>query len=301
MIDYPAARAVAMVARTGSFERAAKALNVTPSAISQRVRQLEERLGAVLIERGTPCVATERGAWLCRHVEQVGMLEQDLLAHLPGLADPAAPAPRVTLSLATNADSLGTWFLPAVAAFTHATDFLIDLAVDDEDHTAEWLRRGRVVAAVTAIGKPVPGCRVVPLGALRYHATASPDFVRRYFPDGVTADALAAAPAITFNHKDGLQQAWIRQTLGASVPHPTHWLPSTQSFVDASLIGMGWGLNPARLVADHLAAGRLVELIPGAVLDVPLHWQIGRLAADRLSRLTRSVVETARRDLIPHA
>lgn len=301
MIDYPAARAVAMVARTGSFERAAKALNVTPSAISQRVRQLEERLGAVLIERGTPCTATERGAWLCRHVEQVGMLEQDLLAHLPGLADPAAPAPRVTLSLATNADSLGTWFLPAVAAFTHATDFLIDLAVDDEDHTAEWLRRGRVVAAVTAIGKPVPGCRVVPLGALRYHATASPDFVRRYFPDGVTADALAAAPAITFNHKDGLQQAWIRQTLGASVPHPTHWLPSTQSFVDASLIGMGWGLNPARLVADHLAAGRLVELIPGAVLDVPLHWQIGRLAADRLSGLTRSVVETARRDLIPHA
>ncbi|MCW1839545.1 LysR family transcriptional regulator ArgP [Prosthecomicrobium hirschii] len=301
MIDYPAARAVAMVARTGSFERAAKALNVTPSAISQRVRQLEERLGAVLIERGTPCVATERGAWLCRHVEQVGMLEQDLLAHLPGLADPAAPAPRVTLSLATNADSLGTWFLPAVAAFTHATDFLIDLAVDDEDHTAEWLRRGRVVAAVTAISKPVPGCRVVPLGALRYHATASPDFVRRYFPDGVTADTLAAAPAITFNHKDGLQQAWIRQALGASVPHPTHWLPSTQSFVDASLIGMGWGLNPARLVADHLAAGRLVELIPGAVLDVPLHWQIGRLAADRLSRLTRSVVETARRDLIPHA
>ncbi|TPQ51877.1 ArgP/LysG family DNA-binding transcriptional regulator [Prosthecomicrobium hirschii] len=301
MIDYPAARAVAMVARTGSFERAAKALNVTPSAISQRVRQLEERLGAVLIERGTPCTATERGAWLCRHVEQVGMLEQDLLAHLPGLADPAAPAPRVTLSLATNADSLGTWFLPAVAAFTHATDFLIDLAVDDEDHTAEWLRRGRVVAAVTAIGKPVPGCRVVPLGALRYHATASPDFVRRYFPDGVTADALAAAPAITFNHKDGLQQAWIRQALGASVPHPTHWLPSTQSFVDASLIGMGWGLNPARLVADHLAAGRLVELIPGAVLDVPLHWQIGRLAADRLSGLTRSVVETARRDLIPYA
>jgi LysR family transcriptional regulator (chromosome initiation inhibitor) len=301
MIDYPAARAVAMVARTGSFERAAKALNVTPSAISQRVRQLEERLGAVLIERGTPCTATERGAWLCRHVEQVGMLEQDLLAHLPGLVDPDAPAPRVTLSLATNADSLGTWFLPAVAAFTDATDFLIDLAIDDEDHTAEWLRRGRVVAAVTAIGKPVPGCRVMPLGALRYHATASPDFVRRHFPDGVTADALAGAPAITFNHKDGLQQAWIRQALGASVPHPTHWLPSTQSFVDASLIGMGWGLNPARLVAEHLAAGRLVELIPGAVLDVPLLWQIGRLAADRLSGLTRSVVEAARRDLIPHA
>lgn len=85
MIDYPSARAVALVVETGSFERAARVLNITPSAVSQRVRQLEERLGAVLIERGTPCRATEKGAWLCRHVEQVGLLEQDLLRHLPGL------------------------------------------------------------------------------------------------------------------------------------------------------------------------------------------------------------------------
>lgn len=298
MIDYPAARAVAMVVQTGSFEKAARAMNVTPSAISQRVKQLEERLGAVLIERGSPCTATERGEWLCRHVEQVGMLEKELMEYLPGLIDPSEPAAPVTLAVATNADSLGTWFLPALSAFTRATGYLVDVAVDDEGHTADWLRRGRVLAAVTALGKPVQGCRVVPLGALRYHATASPDFMIRHFPAGVTLEALGRAPGVTFDQKDHLQRDWIRRTLGRSVVHPTHWLPSTRSFVDAALSGMGWGLNPAPLVRDHLAAGRLLELVPGAGLDVPLFWQVNRLAADRLHALTRNVVEAARRELV---
>ncbi|MFD2250749.1 LysR family transcriptional regulator (chromosome initiation inhibitor) [Pseudochelatococcus lubricantis] len=299
MIDYPAANAVAMVVQTGSFEKAARALNVTPSAVSQRVKQLEERLGTVLIERGTPCVATEKGAWLCRHMEHVGMLEQELTGHLPGLADPAAPMQRVTLNVAANADSLGTWFLTAISAFTRNSAYLLNVAVDDQDHTAEWLQRGRVLAAVTSLAKPVQGCRVTPLGALRYHATASPDYVERHFPSGVTPEAIARAPGLTFNQKDRLQLAWIRQALGRSVTYPTHWLPSTQSFVDAGLAGMGWGLNPALLVREHLASGRLVELIPGTALDIPLFWQVSRLAADRLSDLTREVVATAKRELAP--
>ena len=140
MLDYPALRAVAMVVQAGSFERAAKALNVTPSAVSQRVKLLEERLGVVLIERGVPCTATERGEWLCRHMEHVGMLETELMAHLPGLVDLSEPTPRVTLNIATNSDSLATWFLPAVAVFTRASDYLLKVAVDDEDHTVEWLQ-----------------------------------------------------------------------------------------------------------------------------------------------------------------
>jgi len=297
MIDYPAARAVALIVQTGSFERAAAALNVTPSAISQRVKQLEERLGAVLVERGTPCMATEKGAWLCRHMEHVGMLEAELMEHLPGLVDPASPAQRVTVNVATNADSLGTWFLAAAAAFTQDSDYLLNIAIDDEDHTAEWLRRGRVLAAVTSLAKPVQGCHVKPLGQLRYHATASPGYLERHFPRGVTPEAIANAPALIFNQKDRLQHQWMRQALGQDVTFPTHWLPSTQSFVDASLAGMGWALNPVQLVGEHLASGRLVELVPGATLDRPLSWQVNRLAADHLSDLTRHVLATARREL----
>lgn len=293
MIDYPAARAVFLVVQTGSFEGAARSLGLTPSAISQRVRGLEERLGVVLIERGTPCTATDEGAWLCRHMEHVSMLEQDLVGRFPKMQDQGAAMP-VTLHIATNADSLGTWFLSAVAPVVKESGYLLSISVDDQEHTADWLRRGRVMAAVTASGKPVQGCQMKSLGRLRYHATASPAFVRRYFPEGVTAEALRTAPAVTFDQKDRLQQQWVQQQFGRGISFPTHWLPSSQSFVEASLEGMGWGMNPTQLVAEHFETGRLVELVPGAVIGVPLFWQINRLAEKKLAPLTRAIVERSR-------
>ena len=299
MIDYSALKAVAMVVQTGSFEKAARALNVTPSAVSQRVKHLEERLGAVLIARGSPCTATQKGDWLCRHVEQVGMLERELLAELPGLSSREHAAQRVTLHIATNADSLGTWFLNAISQFSTTSDYLLNIAVDDQDHTAEWLRRGRVVAAVTSLSKPVQGCRLTPLGILQYRATASPDFMARHFPNGITRDVIAKAPALTFNQKDRLQDQWVRTVLGTDIACPTHWLPSTQAFVDASLSGMGWGMNPIQLVGQYLRSGQLIELIPDTPLDIPLFWQVNRLAADRLADLTKIVLATAQLKLKP--
>ena len=296
MLDYAAAQAVAMVVRTGSFEGAARALSVTPSAISQRVRNLENRVGAVLIERGTPCRATETGVWLCRHLEQVSLLEAGLREHLPGLQRETAQA--ATISIATNADSLGTWFLPALTRFGTRSGCLVNVVVDDEDHTTDWLHSGRVTAAVTATAKPVQGCAVRPLGHLRYVATASPEYLKRHFPAGVTAEALCRAPALTFNLKDRLQHAWIAQVLGHGVNFPTHWLPSTHAFVDGAVAGLGWGLNPLMLVDAHLAAGRLIELVPGARLDRPLYWQINRISAPQLSDLTCAVVAAAREALV---
>ena len=298
MLDYAAFRAVAMVVQTGSFEKAAMALRVTPSAISQRVKQLEERLGAVLILRGQPCTATEKGEWVCRHMEHVGMLEMELFDQLPALIAPDEPGQRVTLHIATNADSLGTWFVNAISGFTTDTNYLLNIAVDDQEHTADWLQRGRVLAAVTSLEKPVQGCRVVPLGALRYHATASPDFMTRYFENGVTKARLSEAPALTFGQKDRLQSTWLAQQFGADLVYPTHWLPSTQAFVDAALVGMGWGMNPHLLVKDHLASGRLMELVPETPLDIPLYWQVNRLAADRLKPLTQAIMDGARKVLV---
>jgi LysR family transcriptional regulator (chromosome initiation inhibitor) len=298
VLDYPSMRAVALVAQTGSFEKAAQVLCVTPSAVSQRIKQLEERLGVVLIVRGNPCVATEKGEWLCRHMDHVGMLESELFRQLPSLLEAGEVPERVTLNIATNADSLGTWFLDAVSKFTGRFDYLVNVAVDDQDHTVEWLRGGRVLAAVTAHAKPVQGCRVLALGVLRYHATASPDFMARHFADGVTPASLARAPGLTFNQKDRLQASWVKKVLGEDIAYPTHWLPSTDGFVKASLSGMGWGLNPVQLVGEHLKSGRLVEVVPATPLDIPLYWQVNRLAAERLGGLTADVVETARRALL---
>jgi LysR family transcriptional regulator (chromosome initiation inhibitor) len=288
MLDYALLAALAAVIRTGSFERAAQQLHVTPSAVSQRVKLLEERLGTILVVRGIPCTGTPAGQRLCQHVEQVSLLESELRHELPGIQHAGPP---VTVRIAVNADSLATWF---VAAMAQTPDCLFDLVLDDQEHSADWLRRGEVLAAVTASAKPVQGCDSTPLGALRYIATASPAFVRRYLPEGLDDASLARAPRLTFNSKDRLQTRWTRQAFGTEIASPTHWLPSSQAFIDAALAGLGWGMNPEMLVAGHLRDGRLVALVPDQPLDVPLFWQRSRIASSTLADITRAVLSTAR-------
>jgi LysR family transcriptional regulator (chromosome initiation inhibitor) len=292
MLDYAALSALVSVVREGSFERAARALHVTPSAISQRIRLLEERVGCTLVVRGQPCRATDVGRRLCQHVDRVGLLEQELQAALPTLA-PDGPA-RVPLPIAVNADSLATWFMPALAVFAAEALVLMEVAVDDQDHTSEWLRSGAVLAAVTAMARPVTGCDSLPLGAMRYLAAASPAFMARYFAEGVGAGSLAQAPSLEFNAKDELQARWVRRLCHRNVELPRHRVPSPQAFVTATLTGMGWGLHPRDLIAEHLCDGRLVELVPDSPLDVPLYWQQARAASSLLDGLTRQLVTVAR-------
>ena len=297
MLDYASLAAVATVVREGSFERAARVLNVTTSAVSQRVKQLEERLGSVLIVRGQPCTATDKGKLLCSHVDQVGLLEHELRAALPKLGPVGAREDRVTLRVAVNADSLGTWFTGALREFVAGENALLNIALDHEDHTVEWLRSGEVLAAVTAHAQPVQGFNSVSLGRLHYLAVATPTYVERYFPEGVTAAALTRAPSLKFNQKDLWQQQWLRKIFRREIEPPAHWFPATQAFFDASLAGIGWGMNPEQLVREHLESGALVELVPGRGLSVPLYWQHTRLQVPMLGRLTQTVVETARKVL----
>lgn len=297
MLDYASLAAVAAVVREGSFERAAVALGVTASAVSQRVRGLEERLGSVLVIRGQPCTATATGARLCAHVDRVRLLESEMAGDLPGLASGSQAEARPVIRIAVNRDSLGAWFTPAIAAFATRTGALVELVLDREEVTAERLRTGEVLAAVTNDALPVQGCRIIALGRLRYVATASADFARRWFPDGVSADALADAPTLRFDRRDHLQERWALETTGAELRAPTHWIPSTRGFLDACLAGLGWGMNPLPLVGDHLADGRLLELPPARPVDVPLHWQHARIGAGLLDALTRDVLTAANREL----
>ncbi|MDQ7745784.1 LysR family transcriptional regulator ArgP [Hydrogenophaga pseudoflava] len=295
MLDYAALNALAAVVREGSFDRAARALHVTPSAISQRIRLLEERVGCALVVRGQPCRPTDTGRRMCQHMDRVRLLEAELTDALPAIA-PEGGA-RVHLPVAVNADSLATWFAPALAAFAAEAPVLVELSVDDQDHTAEWLRTGAVVAAVTGTARPATGCNSQPLGVMRYVAAASPAFMARHFAHGVGAGSLAQAPSLLFNTKDELQASWVRRLCHRHVELSRHTLPSSHAFVTAALAGMGWGMFPQGMVAQHLADGSLVELVPGTPLDVPLHWQTARAASSLLDGLTRQMVAAAREAL----
>lgn len=277
MLDYPQLQALVAVHRRGSFDLAAAELGLTPSAVSQRIKALEDRVGALLIRRAQPCIATETGLRLIQHFDQVMLLE----AALP-LPDPAP----TTVRIAVNADSLATWVIAALAA---VPELLFDIVIDDQDVSHDWLRRGEVAGAITAHPGPLQGCDTIPLGRLRYLATANPDYVARWLPDGISRDAMSRAPALTFSDKDRLQDDWLRQNVGPGIAFPTHRLASSQAFVDGALAGLGWGMNPVPLVAGHMKAGSLVELMPDTPLDVPLHWQFARRTAPALAGLTRAL------------
>ncbi len=294
-IDNAQLAALAEAIREGSFELAARKLNVTPSAISQRIKLLEERLGQVLIQRSTPCQATAAGRPLLRYAEELALLESEALSAL-GVVDADATS-AVRIPMVINADSLDSWFLEVFDDLAASTAITLDLRVEDQDHSVALLREGSVMAGVSASAKPIQGCRVEPLGVMRYLALASPSYVERHFSAGINDESLNAAPMLMFNTKDGLQQVFLARLTDAVMKPPTHYAPTTRSFAEAVLRGMAWGMIPEQLARFHLQAGQFIELNPQHWLDVPLFWHRWRIGSSALESLTRLVRKTAEKAL----
>ncbi|WP_420118776.1 LysR family transcriptional regulator ArgP [Micromonospora sp.] len=267
----------------GSFDAAARAMNVTPSAVSQRIKALEQAVGQVLVRRSRPCVPTAAGAPLVRLGGQVALLEQEALDAARGTLGDGT---RTRVAVVVNADSLAGWFLPALTA---VPDVLADLRTDDEGHTARLLRDGTVMAAVTTERVAVQGCRVLRLGAMRYLAVAAPALHAACFADRDPATVFPTATMIRFDRKDTLQHRFARTLTRRDVDPPTHFVPGTAAFTEAVRLGLGWGLLPEAVARPDLAAGRLVEIAAGRHLDVPLYWQYWRLESTALAALTAAV------------
>ncbi|WP_432574870.1 LysR family transcriptional regulator ArgP [Kineococcus sp. SYSU DK005] len=303
-LDLGQLRALSAAVAEGTFEAAARRLHVTPSAISQRLRALEVATGRVLLVRSKPVRVTEPGRVLLRLARQVELLAGDALAELDvddAGADGDGGLPR-TLAIAVNADSLATWLLPALAPLAGSVCF--DLHRDDEGRTADLLRAGSVVAAVTTDPDPVAGCSVTPLGSVRYRPMACAARAREWFPDGPTAAALARAPVVVFDREDDLQHRYLRARLpqdqpGADRPvqPPVHHVPSSAEFLTAVRLGVGWGMLPDLQSREHEADGSLVDLDPAGVIDVALHWQQWRLRSPSLDRVAAAVTAAAHRHL----
>ncbi|PWB24535.1 ArgP/LysG family DNA-binding transcriptional regulator [Stenotrophomonas sp. SPM] len=288
---HPQLAAFAAVLEEGSFEAAARRLAISPSALSQRIKALEDRLGQVLLVRQAPCRPTAAGEVLQRSVRPMQALQAEALAEL--LPERGNDATRTPIPLAVNDDSLDTWFVAAIAELHQRHGYLFDLRMDDQDHTLELLRDGSVLGAVTAEGHALKGCNVHPLGAMRYHAIASPAFARRWFGKGMQADALAVAPMIVFNRKDELQARFLRRLTRARLQPPTHYLPSSTGFVEAAARGLGWCLAPETLIEPALAAGNVVVLEPDRWLDVPLYWQHAAVRSSTLQQITQALRSAA--------
>ena len=294
--------ALAAVVHEGSFDAAAQRLHITPSAVSQRVKALELQVGRVLVLRTRPCKPTEDGEILVRLAGQVDLLGRDALGQLvpaPGSARAARTGGASRrLPVAVNDDSMSTWFPAAVADLP--PDVLLDLRREDQDLSAGLLRDGTVMAAVTADPRAVQGCRVRRLGAMRYLAVAAPHRRERWFGEGLTAEAFAAAPLLAFNREDGLQERFVAAVVGRRTVTPmVHYVPSQSAFVGLIEAGLGWGMVPEVAARDGLERGTLVEVRAGRNLDVPLYWQHWALRTPTLDDLTDRVVRAAAAALRP--
>jgi len=289
MLDYKLLAALTAVIEQGGFERAALSLGLSQSAISQRIKLLESRLGSPVLVRVSPPQATAAGQRLLNHVQQVRLLERDLRSDLPEIDTQGGMS---RLRIALNADSLATWWAEAVSGWCSAERVLLDMQVEDQDVGLRRMRNGEVAACVCATEQPVAGARSLLLGQMPYLAVASRVFIDRHFPAGVVPARLPGLPAVVFGPDDQLQHRFMQQ-LGLPGEFEYHLCPSSEGFVRLLSAGVGWGMVPAMQVAGELRRGELSELVPGQAQSVSLYWHYwrngGQLLAGLTSELARKV------------
>ncbi|APA99558.1 LysR family transcriptional regulator ArgP [Nocardia seriolae] len=285
-------RALDAVISEGTFDAAARKLSVTPSAISQRIKALEDAAGRILVQRTKPVQPTESGLTVLRLARQIQLLTSDTARELGDVHQPADRP--VVIPIAVNADSLQTWVIDALG-HAAAGGVCLELHREDEEHTTRLLRDGTVMAAITSTAAPVQGCTVRRLGAMRYRPMAAPEFARTWFPDGPNAKSFTHAPVVLFDRKDDLQFRLVRHYTRKPVDPPRHYIPSSAGFNDAVRVGMGWGMIPDIMIRPE---DGLVPLDEKVFVDVPLYWQQWKLDSPALSLVAAAIAEGAAQVLL---
>lgn len=293
--DSDALECLAAIVEEGGFERAAARLHVTQSAVSQRLRALEAAVGTVLVVRTRPLRVTAAGRLLLKHAQQMRLLRADLDRDLRELAPGSTGAARADerIPIAVNADSIATWALDALGDLARQ-GLPLELITDDQDFTHEWLRSGQVLGCVTTLRQALRGCRMVPLGAMRYVAVAAPEYAAQHLPRGLTPHNFATVPFVAFNRKDDLQAEFVSQAFGLRrVALRQMFVPSSEGQARALLAGWGVSVVPELLVRERLHRGALVDVAPGHTLPVQLFWHCWNLESAVLDALTRALTAAA--------
>lgn len=295
MFDRAQLEALSAVVQHGSFERAATALHVTRGAISLRIKALEEAMSTILLVREKPVVATRKGDILLRHIRALKTLEDDTICAILPTPQERAPVP---VAIAVNADSLSTWFAPLVAQLLGQFKIALEIVSDDQDHTFARLTKGEVMGCVSSEPIAMPGFEATPLGAMHYQCVATPEFMQKYFPNGMSITAVLAAPALLFDRKDGLHDQYLEQLFGVRVAQYTrHYLPSPTALRDGICAGLGYAMAAGLRIAPLLETGQLVELTPSCKVSVPLYWHHWQMELPLAQAMTRTITVHAHKTL----
>lgn len=297
MFDYKLVEAFAAVIGEGGFEKAARLLHLSQGAVSQRVKLLEEQVGCILLVRSSPPKATAAGREMLKHFKQVNRLEHDLWTGLGQQRKGFA-----TLPVGINADSLATWFFPAVSNYLDTHEVLLDLVVDDQAQTHQLLRDGEVLGCVSDRSEPFQGCRVAYLGKQQYRLYCTPEYRAKWFNQGVTLDTLEKAPMLIFNRRDRMHEEHI-QTVFGGMPRDFSgfYLPDSEQFAPIVATGRVCGMIPYQQACEYVERGELINLLPGHVYTVRLHWHCWNLDSAVLRSFSQALTAGARQELSKYA
>jgi LysR family transcriptional regulator (chromosome initiation inhibitor) len=290
MLDRDQLETFATIVAEGTFERAAMVLNVSRGAISQRMKLLEERLAKVLLVRERPVVPTPAGEVLLRHVKALRVSEQAVMAALR----PADTVAMLPIAVAVNADSLATWVPGVLWSLLNRFRIALEVVADDQAHTLSRLTRGEVIGCVSTESRSPSGFLSCQLGTMQYRCYATPEFVARHFPHGLSVRAVLHAPAVAFNRKDTLHDQFLRSVFGLTVErYAKHYMPSPGTLLQALRIGVGYGLAPVMQVSALGADTGLVEVAPHHPVDVDLYWHHWEQEAPLTHEVTKCMIEHA--------
>lgn len=248
-------------ADAGSFSEAGRRLGISPSAVSQAIRALEERLGAPLFHRST------------RSLSLTDVGSDYLLAAAPALsqlrraADEAAGRagrPAGPLRLTTPRAPFDLLLAPALVAFQHIyPDVELEIAV--EARLIDIVKQGfdAGLRYGNCLNKDMVAVPVVPTS--RSVLVASPTYLHDRPTPKVPEDLLDHRAVMCRSQATGSIIPWALHRGGKAVqisPPAATIVHDLASQIDLTIRGLGIVSAPAAMVDDHLDAGRLSRVLP---------------------------------------
>ena len=256
------------VVEVQSFSRAAEALDITQPAVSKALRELEDQLDVVLIERGARIVSlTEAGA----EIHQACLrLVADAQA-VQALAGQLRQQPRGLLKISAPAVLGDIWLSPLLPGFC-ARWPEVQVQVDMTDRMVDLVAEGLDLGLrISVPGQIAPGLVARPLKTIRYVLVATPGYLARH-AQITEPGQLLAHPFISLGYGQFQNEVELRPLHPAAAP-ATRLLVDTPITIASSLgiiqaLQQGQGIG---VVADFAAqaalqAGQLAPVLPGWAL-----------------------------------
>lgn len=294
MFDYKLLHALSVVVDEQNFDKAASVLAITQSAVSQRIKSLEQALGQPVLIRAQPLVATSIGKKLLAHYQQVKLLEQDIIPEISG----DKKNETITANIASNADSLATWLIGAIGDVCHEYNVAVNFKLADENRSIHYLKDGEVFGALSTHEHSLPGCTLEKLGDMQYLLVASPSFIKRYFAMGINEQSLARAPAVAYDQKDDMHIKYVEKIFGLKAgSYPCHTVRSSEAFVNFAKQGLAYCLIPKLQIQTELSSGKLINLMPEHPIVRTLYWHHWILLKGVFKAFSTAIVTRAKQAL----